>query len=168
MKDRVRLVWVSVDYAYAILIITATHTPFVIITSVFVTVITIVGVVGDTMLAPILTPRLTEYCIVSNSIAVIAIVATPTSPRVVFPTTLAPRAVVYCVPIVLVTTDTLATLASADTIRAYPIAVVVGAKVIFFIRSVTYYALVRGDFIFFIRHVISPPQVLLLSNCTTL
>jgi hypothetical protein len=54
--------------------------------------------------------------------------------------------------------DPLATLASTDTIGANPIAVVVGAHLIFGIRLATpdtivlYYII-----IFIIRHVISPP-----------
>jgi hypothetical protein len=79
---------------------------------VFITLITICGVIAYAILAPILT----AYSCATISVGIGSIVATITSERVIFPATLAPILITYTIPIIIGSVYVLTVLAYLDTI----------------------------------------------------
>jgi len=99
---------------------------------VFITLITIGGVIAYAILAPILT----AYSCATISIGVGSIVATITSERVILPTVFAPMLTTYTIPIIIDGVYLLAVFAYLDTIRAYYCAIV-GSEGILWIQLIT-------------------------------
>jgi hypothetical protein len=97
MKDRVRLVrvWVYLTTSIIPTIITLTYP----VSVVFITIITIGGVIARAILAPI---ALILNAGSAITITISSVVATITSERVIFPATLAPIFAIYIIPTIAI------------------------------------------------------------------
>jgi len=111
----------------------ATTTLTTTIRIVFITLITIGGVIAYA----ILTPILITYTCATISVGIGSIVATITSERVITPATLAPILITYTIPIIIGSVYVFTVLAYLDTIRAYYLTIISSERVIFIYLSIT-------------------------------
>jgi uncharacterized membrane protein len=88
MKYRVRFVRITMDITSTITL--ALWALATIVSIVFITVVTIGGMVTYTMLTPRLVPIITAYYVVIYPVAIVGVFATGTMEGIVLPTILAP------------------------------------------------------------------------------